>query len=332
MTDALLEVRNLTVRFADEPPAVDEVAFSVPRGASVAVVGESGSGKSALALALLRLLQAPGRVTAGEAWFDGTDLMALPESEMRRFRGAGLGLVSSERTLALSPVHTVGWHVTAPLRFRERSSVAALREHAIELLRKVEMPAPAEHVDAYPHQLSFGMRQRVSLAMALAARPRLLIADEPTTRLDPPLAAQIVDLFRRLVREQETTSLLLMTNELGLACELASELVLLHRGRVVEVGPTSSVCSAPQHPYTRMLLEGAPRARARLATLALERPAPPAGGCRFSQRCPLRNSDPARFPRCELSEPTLEPEAARHRARCFYPSLLPEPHLHAATE
>jgi peptide/nickel transport system ATP-binding protein len=329
ITDPILSVRHLTTSFASQAPVVDDVSFDVPRHGTVAVVGENGSGKSVLGLSLLRLVPEPGRITRGEVLFDGRDLLGLSEAEMQRVRGAGIAMVSQEQTMALSPVHTVGWHVTAALRFRQRLSARVAHERAIELLGHVELPAPQEHVDAYPHQLSRGMQKRVLIAMALAAKPRLLIADEPTTLLDPPIQAQILDLFRRLTQEG-STSLVFITNDLGVVLDIASEVVVMHQGQVVEVGSVASVFSEPQHPYTRLLLESVPELNPEASPPVSSSPQPstpidhtlPPGGCRFAARCPLRASDPRRFPRCTSAEPGLEPEAAHHRSRCFYPTLL----------
>jgi peptide/nickel transport system ATP-binding protein len=329
IADPILRVRHLTTSFAAQPPVVDDVSFDVPRHSTLAIVGENGSGKSVLGLSLMRLVPEPGRVTRGEVLFDGRDLLGLSEPEMQRVRGAGISMVSQEQTMALSPVHTVGWHVTAALRFRQRLSRREARERAIELLRHVELPAPESHVDAYPHQLSRGMQKRVLIAMALAAKPRLLIADEPTTLLDPPIQAQILDLFRRLTQEG-ATSLVFITNDLGVVLDIASEIVVMYQGQVVEVGSVASVFNDPQHPYTRVLLESTPELNPEASPPVSSSPHPsspvidagPSGGCRFAARCPLRASDPARFPRCTSAEPELEPAAAHHRSRCFYPNLL----------
>jgi peptide/nickel transport system ATP-binding protein len=328
IADPILRVRHLTTSFAGGPAVVDDVSFDVPRHSTLAIVGENGSGKSMLGLSLMRLLPEPGRITAGEVLFEGRDLVALPEREMQRVRGAGISMVSQEQTMALSPVHTVGWHVTAALRFRRRLSTRVARALAIELLGHVELPAPEEHVDAYPHQLSRGMQKRVLIAMALAAKPRLLIADEPTTLLDPPIQAQILDLFRRLTQEG-STSVVFITNDLGVVLDIASEIVVMYKGQVVEVGSVASVFNEPQHPYTRLLLESVPELNPEASPPVSSSPHPatvgmdaPAGsGCRFASRCPQRASDRARFPRCTTAEPTLEPEAAHHRSRCFYPSF-----------
>ncbi len=328
ITDPILRVRQLSTRFGEGPPVVDAVSFDVPRHSTLAIVGENGSGKSVLGLSLMRLVPEPGRITSGQVLFEERDLLALSEREMQRVRGAGISMVSQEQTMALSPVHTVGWHVTAALRFRQRLSARVARERAVELLGDVELPAPEAHVDAYPHQLSRGMQKRVLIAMALAAKPRLLIADEPTTLLDPPIQAQILDLFRRLTQEG-STSVVFITNDLGVVLDIASEIVVMYKGRVVEVGSVASVFKEPQHPYTRLLLEsvpeltpeGSPRISSPPRSSTPGQDAAMGFGCRFAARCPLRASDPARFPRCTSAEPELQPEAAHHRSRCFYPAF-----------
>jgi oligopeptide/dipeptide ABC transporter ATP-binding protein len=326
IADPILQVRHLTTSFASHAPVVDDVSFDVPRHSTLAIVGENGSGKSVLGLSLMRLVPEPGRVTRGEVLFDGRDLLALSEPHMQRVRGAGMAMISQEQTMALSPVHTIGWHVTAALRFRQRLSARLARERAIELLGHVELPAPESHVDAYPYQLSRGMQKRVLIAMALAAKPRLLIADEPTTLLDPPIQAQILDLFRRLTQEG-STSVIFITNDLGVVLDIASEVVVMHKGQVVEIGSVTSVFNDPQHPYTRLLLESVPEVNPEASPPVSSSPHATlpdegrtlSGGCRFAARCPLRASDPASFPRCTSAEPALEPEAAHHRSRCFYP-------------
>jgi oligopeptide/dipeptide ABC transporter ATP-binding protein len=327
-SDPILEVRHLTTSFGAHAPVVDDVSFDVPRHGTVAIVGESGSGKSVLGLSLMRLVPEPGRISGGQVLFEGQDLLALTEQAMQRVRGAGISMVSQEQTMALSPVHTIGWHVTAALRFRQRLSARVARERALELLGNVELPAPEAHVDAYPHQLSRGMQKRVLMAMALAAKPRLLIADEPTTLLDPPIQAQILDLFRRLTQEG-STSLVFITNDLGVVLDIATQIVVMHRGQVVEIGSVASVFREPQHPYTRLLLESVPELDLEASPPVSSSPQPsvpldptlPAGGCRFAARCPLRASSPSRFPRCTSAEPGLGPIGAHHRSRCFYPTL-----------
>jgi oligopeptide/dipeptide ABC transporter ATP-binding protein len=328
ITDPILRVRHLTTRFAEQAPVVDDVSFDVPRHSTLAIVGENGSGKSVLGLSLMRLVPEPGHISGGEVLFEGRDLVTLSERQMQRVRGAGISMVSQEQTMALSPVHTVGWHVTAALRFRQRLSARVARERAIALLGDVELPAPEEHVDAYPHQLSRGMQKRVLIAMALAAKPRLLIADEPTSLLDPPIQAQILDLFRRLTQEG-STSVVFITNDLGVVLDIASEIVVMYKGRVVEIGSVASVFKEPQHPYTRLLLDSVPELDPEASPPVSSSPHPSAPtidtsastGCRFAGRCELRASDPARFPRCTSAEPGLEPEGAHHRSRCFYPSF-----------
>lgn len=273
MDDAapLLSVRQLVAAFpqaaASEAgrPALNEVSFDVRRGGVLGVVGESGSGKSLTALSILRLLPATARVVRGQISFQGQDLLTLSEQEMQRVRGHQISMVFQEPATALSPVHTVGWHLATALRAVGRLGPArwlgraerAARSRSIELLARVELPDPERLLDTYPHHLSAGMRRRVLIALALAGQPALLIADEPTTGLDGPIQAQILDLFARLTREAGLT-ILFITHDLCALSELATEIVVLHEGRVVEAGSAARVLCLPRHPYTRALLEEVP--------------------------------------------------------------------------
>jgi ABC-type dipeptide/oligopeptide/nickel transport system ATPase component len=360
--EPLLSVRQLSTRFdAAARPAVDHVSFDVPRRSIVGLVGDSGSGKSLTALSILRLLPPDAHSIGGEVWFRGRDLLLASEGELRALRGRGIAMIFQEPRAALSAVHTVGWQLAMALRASGQLARVGLleslrragRARARELLERVELPEPERMLELYPHQLSAGMRRRVMIALALACRPSLLIADEPTTGLDAPIQAQILDLFLRLVQgegpEDEGRSVIFITHDLCVAAEVASEIVVLYAGQVVEAGPTRSVLGAPQHPYTLSLLQnipghdfrqdvaGAPRreeeragaAAGQLPTDAEGRSArageaPGPGepqGCRFAPYCPVLRSDPGRFVRCSAESPLLAPAEARHRARCFYPRL-----------
>ena len=347
--EPLLSVRQLSTCFEDpaaldkgaaRTAALDAVSFDIPRGSIVALVGDSGSGKSLTALSILGLLPPAARVTGGQVLFQGRDLLAAGEAERRRLRGRGMGMIFQEPATALSPVHSVGWQLAlalrtggklGPLGALQRTSRVG-RGPARELLARVELPEPERLLDLYPHQLSAGMRRRVMIALALAQSPALLIADEPTTGLDAPIQAQVLDLLSRLVsaREEDTPhGVLFITHDLCVAAEVASEIVVLYSGQVVEAGPVRSVLGRPQHPYTIGLLEHIP-GHGFASPPSSSRPAPrltraPSGGaetgCRFAERCPRRQSDPERFLRCAAESPELEPAEARHRSRCFYPRL-----------
>ena len=337
--EPLLSVRHLVTRFVSDEqqpltrPGVDDVSFDVGEGRVLAMVGQGGSGKSLTALSILRLLPPEARIAGGQVLFQGRDLTTLPEAEMRRVRGRDIAMVFQEPATALSPVHTVGWQlataVAASGRVRRRLlSLDAwkLRALAGELLAKVELPEPERILDSYPHQLSAGMRRRVMLALALSGQPRLLIADEPTIGLDTTIQAQILDLLARIARD-DGMSVLLITHDLCAVAELASDVVVMYAGHVVEAAPAHSLFEQPQHPYTRLLLESALRLAGpnRGASPPRLGPRPgepnPSAACRFAEACPVRAAAPQEHPRCTEEPPALEPPEARHRSRCFYPTL-----------
>ena len=260
MSEPLLRVEHLTTVF-DTPTApvvaVDDVSFEIHKGETLGLVGESGSGKSVTAFSIVRLVQAPGRITAGRVWFQGRDLLPLSDEEIRKVRGAGIGFVFQEPMAALNPVMRVGMQVAESLVVHGLSTKRDARQRAIELLRAVHIREPEKRVDEYPHQLSGGMQQRVMLAMALACRPPLVIADEPTTALDVTVQAQILDLLRELKREFDL-SLLLITHDLGVIAETADRVAVMYRGRIVEQGTVREILRAPKHSYTRQLLAATP--------------------------------------------------------------------------
>ena len=260
MAESLLDVEHLTVTFQHPQgpvTAVDDVSFSIAKGETLGLVGESGSGKSVTATAILRLLPPGGRVTAGTVRFEGSDLLTLPESRMRAVRGAGISLIFQEPMTALNPVMRVGDQIAEALTVHEQAGTREARAKAIELLEAVRIPDPARRVQDYPHQLSGGMRQRVMIAIALACRPPLVIADEPTTALDVTIQAQVLDLLRDL-RARFDLSLLLITHDFGVIAEMADRVAVMHRGRLVEQGPVREILRQPQHAYTRGLLAAIP--------------------------------------------------------------------------
>jgi ABC-type dipeptide/oligopeptide/nickel transport system ATPase component len=258
--EPLLRVENLTTVFDAKPApvvAVNDVSFEIRKGETLGLVGESGSGKSVTAFSIIRLVQEPGRITGGKMFFQGQDLLALSEDEMRRVRGAGIGFVFQEPMAALNPVMRVGAHIAEALTVHGLASRSDARARAIELLRAVKIVDPEKRVDDYPHQLSGGMRQRVMMAIAIACKPPLVIADEPTTALDVTVQAQILDLLREMKREFDL-SLLLITHDFGVIAETADRVAVMYRGRIVEQGPVRDIFRNPQHPYTKGLLASIP--------------------------------------------------------------------------
>src|SRR5215204_1236279 len=258
--ETLLAVQNLKTVFntrSSQLIAVNDVSFEIRKGETLGLVGESGSGKSVTAFSIIRLVQEPGRVVAGKVFFQGRDLLTLPEAEMRPIRGAGIGFVFQEPMAALNPVMRVGAHIAEALIVHGLASRRDARSRAIDLLRAVKIVEPEKRVDDYPHQLSGGMRQRVMMAIALACKPPLVIADEPTTALDVTVQAQVLDLLREMKREFDL-SLLLITHDFGVIAETADRVAVMYRGRIVEQGAVRDIFRNPQHPYTRGLLASIP--------------------------------------------------------------------------
>ena len=259
MTAPLLEVDHLTVSFAgaDGGPAVDDVSFAIAGGETLGVVGESGSGKSVTALAILRLLPPQGRIVGGAVRFQGRNLLDLPEREMRAVRGAGISLIFQEPMTALNPVMRVGDQIAEALSVHGVASGRGAHARAVELLDAVRIPDAARRARDYPHQLSGGMRQRVVIAIALACRPPLVIADEPTTALDVTIQAQVLDLLREL-KVRYDLSLLLITHDFGVIAAMADRVAVMLKGRVVEQGPVRQILRSPEHEYTRSLIAAIP--------------------------------------------------------------------------
>src|SRR6185369_16837774 len=255
----LLDVQHLSVTFGGATPAVDDISFSIARGETLGLVGESGSGKSVTAFSILRILQSPGRIVGGRVMFDGRDLLTLTEGEMREVRGAGISLIFQEPMTALNPVMRVGDQIAEALLVHRKASRAEARTRAVELLEAVKMPEAPQRVHDYPHQLSGGMRQRVMIAIALACRPPLVIADEPTTALDVTIQAQVLELLREL-KGRYNLALLLITHDFGVIAEMADQVAVMYKGRIVEHGSVRDVLRRPSHDYTRNLLAAVPGA------------------------------------------------------------------------
>jgi peptide/nickel transport system ATP-binding protein len=256
----LLDVQHLSVTFGGPSLAVDDVSFTLAPGETLGLVGESGSGKSVTAFSILRLLQAPGRVNGGRVMFQGRDLLTLTESEMREVRGAGISLIFQEPMTALNPVLRVGDQIAEALLVHERGTRPEARARAVELLESVKIADAQRCVRDYPHQLSGGMRQRVMIAIALACRPPLVIADEPTTALDVTIQAQVLELLREL-QARYNLALLLITHDFGVIAEMADRVAVMYKGRLVEEGSVRDVLRQPSHEYTRNLLAAVPGAR-----------------------------------------------------------------------
>jgi peptide/nickel transport system ATP-binding protein len=319
----LLSVANLTTTFATsrgEIAAIDDVSFSLEEGEILGIVGESGSGKSVTALTIMGLLPVPpARVAAGEVRFADQVLTRLPETAMRRIRGAGIAMVFQEPMTSLNPVFTIGEQVMETIRAHERLSQRALYTRSLEMLERVGIPSAARRMSDYPHQLSGGQRQRVMLAIALACRPRLLIADEPTTALDVTIQAQILDLIMDQ-RDASGMAIIIITHNMGVVAETADRVLVMYAGRIVEEAPVSRLFDHPLHPYTRGLLECVPsleQDHERLVAIqgTLPDPAHRPRGCRFAPRCRYA------LPACAAAVPPLAAFDAGHTAACI---RLPE--------
>ena len=318
---AVLAVRDLRTVFPSEAgpvTTVDKVSFSLGSGETLAVVGESGSGKTMTFLSVLRLVPPPGRVTSGEVLFEGTDIATLSASAMRSIRGAGIAMVFQDPLTALNPVFTIGDQMLEVIRAHTGMGPRQARARALEVLERVHIPAPAQRIDDYPHQLSGGMRQRVLIAMAIALRPKVLIADEPTTALDVTVQAQILELLAEL-RSELGMGMVLITHDLGLVAKYADRVAVMYAGRVVETSPMARGFGQSRHPYTRSLLRSIPRldvpADQPLTAIAGQPPdlARLPAGCAFEPRCFLGNGRED----CRNERPALSPTTSdRHLSAC----------------
>ena len=316
---AALEVEDLAVSFPGGPgervAVLDGVSFSIDAGEVLALVGESGSGKSMTALGCMRLVPKPGRIDRGRVALEGRELLPLPVPAMRNVRGSGISMIFQEPMTSLSPVTPVGAQVVEAIRLHEKVSAKAGRARVIELFERVGIPDPADRFRAYPHQLSGGLKQRVMIAMALSTRPRVLIADEPTTALDVTIQAQILELMRELGQETGA-AILLITHDLGIVNELADRVAVMYGGRIVEEGSREVLLSGPRHPYTQGLLRSMPafaRPGERLEEIpgAVPPPSDWPAGCRFATRC-SRVLEP-----CAGTVPEVRTFADAHHVACF---------------
>lgn len=316
----ILQLNNLVTEFVTDEGrvrAVDGVSFSLNAGETLGIVGESGCGKSVTAQSIMRLLPQPmGQIVSGEILFQGQDLATLPLEQMRRIRGARIGMVFQEPMTALNPVHTIGRQLAEVLLLHKKISKHEALRQSVEMLDKVGIPSPDIRMGEFPHQLSGGMRQRVVIAMALACQPQLLIADEPTTALDVTIQAQILELIRDLQRDMGM-SVILITHDLGVIAETSKNVVVMYAGKVAEAGTVYEIFDRPSHPYTQGLLASIPRLdtppKAKLAIIPgmvpglLDLPK----GCRFENRCAHRRDG------CQVATPPMENMTDTHRLACY---------------
>jgi peptide/nickel transport system ATP-binding protein len=313
----LAEVRDLSVRFVTREAtvhAVNGVSFTVEPGKVLCILGESGSGKSVTLRALMRLLPPRRTRIEGEVRIDGQDVLAMPPRALRDLRGGLVAMIFQEPMTALDPVYTIGRQIVEAVRRHTGCGPNVARERALELLELVRIPSPARRLDAYPHELSGGLRQRAMIAMALSCNPRLLLADEPTTALDATVQVQVLILLRRLQRELGM-GMIFVTHDLGVAAEIADTIAVMYAGRIVESGPVAQILSAPAHPYTAGLLASTVHGQPRDRDIDAIPGSPPdlrrlPQGCSFAPRCPRRMAD------CRIIVPQPRIPALGHMAAC----------------
>jgi peptide/nickel transport system ATP-binding protein/oligopeptide transport system ATP-binding protein len=318
----LIQVKNLRTSFftpEGEVRAIDGVSFEIAEGKTLGLVGESGCGKSVTSLSIMRLIPSPpGKIVGGEIIYRGRDLLKLNNEEMRKIRGNEISMIFQEPMTSLNPVFTVGNQIGEAIRLHQGLGKKETRQKTIDMLRLVKIADPESRVDAYPHQLSGGMRQRVMIAMALSCNPSLLIADEPTTALDVTIQAQILELMKEL-QQKFGMALLLITHDLGVVAEQANEVAIMYAGKIVERATVQAIFAQPFHPYTVGLLNSLPGARGkkkkRLAAIPGVVPSPlhlPTG-CRFRDRCPKAQGV------CADAEPPLVEKESGHWVACYFP-------------
>ncbi|PWW81353.1 peptide ABC transporter ATP-binding protein [Prosthecochloris marina] len=317
--EKILEVKNLKTYYSTDngtARAVDGVSFSLGRNRTLGIVGESGCGKSVTALSIMRLVpMPPGYFAGGEIFWKGSDLLKISEDEMRKLRGNEIAMIFQEPMSSLNPVYTCGNQIVEQILLHQDLSGKEAKGLAVEMLRHVGIPNPSERFEAYPHELSGGMRQRVMIAMALSCNPALLIADEPTTALDVTVQAQILELIGKL-QADTGMSVILITHDFGVIAELCEDVLVMYASKVVEEGRVSQIFSDPLHPYTKGLLKSIPRIGSKQQRLnVIEGNVPSAtrlpDGCRFANRCPLADE------LCRKVEPQLEEYNPGHKAACW---------------
>ncbi|MCC7271568.1 MAG: ABC transporter ATP-binding protein [Alphaproteobacteria bacterium] len=316
--EPLLRVDGLRVEFPGRRGtlvAVDDVSFDIAPGEVLGVVGESGAGKSMTGSAIIGLLEPPGRIAGGSISLDGRRIDNLPYEEMRRIRGKHIGAIFQDPLTSLNPLYSVGRQLVETITTHSDISEKAARDRALALLQEVGIPAPERRIDQYPHQFSGGMRQRVVIALALCANPRLIVADEPTTALDVSIQAQIIALLKRLCREHGT-AVMLVTHDMGVIAETADRVAVMYAGRIAEIGPVRDVIKNPRHPYTVGLMGSIPRMghdAERLTQIdgSMPRLTEIPAGCAFNPRCPYV------FDRCRVERPDRMAVAPFHEAACW---------------
>ncbi len=317
MTPPVLEVKNLRIEFPTRRgvlTAVDDVSFSIAPGEVLGVVGESGAGKSLTGAAIIGLLEPPGRIASGEILLNGKRIDNLPYEALRKIRGREIGAIFQDPLTSLNPLYTIGRQLVETIQTHLDLDATAARDRAVKLLDEVGIPAARERIEHYPHQFSGGMRQRVVIALALAAEPKVIIADEPTTALDVSIQAQIITLLKRLCRDHGT-AVMLVTHDMGVIAETADRVAVMYAGRIAEIGPVADVIHKPQHPYTIGLMGSIPQFETQLERLiqidgAMPRLDSIPKGCAFNPRCTKV------FDMCKTSRPELM-EAASSRAACW---------------
>ena len=319
----LIQVKDLRTSFftpEGEVRAIDGVSFAIDEGKTLGLVGESGCGKSVTSLSIMRLIASPpGKIVGGEIFYRGRDLLRLDNEEMRKIRGNEISMIFQEPMTSLNPVFTVGNQIGEAIKLHQGLGKKETRAKTIEMLRLVKIADPGSRVDAYPHQLSGGMRQRVMIAMALSCNPSLLIADEPTTALDVTIQAQILELIKELQQKIGGMALLLITHDLGVVAEQADDVAIMYAGKIVEKAATPAIFARPLHPYTAGLLHSLPGAsgakKKRLDAIPGMVPSPLnlPSGCRFRDRCPKAAGI------CAEGEPLLVEKEPGHAVACHFP-------------
>jgi oligopeptide/dipeptide ABC transporter ATP-binding protein len=318
MAGALLRVENLVTTFnaaEGKLSAVRGVSFSLHKGETLCIVGESGCGKSITSLSIMGLLPSNGEISSGAIYFEGTDLTKLSKEELRRIRGNKISMIFQEPMTALNPVFTIGYQIREPLMLHQKLSKREAHERGIELLKQVGIPFPEKRMKQYPHELSGGMRQRVMIAMALACRPSLLIADEPTTALDVTIQAQILDLINEL-KEKLNMGVIMITHDMGVVAEMADRVMVMYAGEKVEEGDVASIFANPRHPYTKGLLKSVPNIDDEQYELepipgTLPNLNEKIEGCRFHPRCPFATE------KCRTQSPPEFKVKEGHYVRCW---------------
>lgn len=322
MSEELLRINNLSTEFKTEHgvfSAVSGINLTINKGEVLCIVGESGSGKTVASLSLMQLLPAAGKITSGEIWFEGRDLLKVKKKDMIQYRGNSIAMIFQDPMMALDPVYSCGSQIIEAIRIHEKMSYASAYKKALELLGHVGIAHPERCMEAYPHELSGGMCQRISIAMALSCNPKLLIADEPTTALDVTVQAQILDLLKK-IRDELNMSIMLITHDLGVVAEMADKVAVMYAGKIMEEGDVRSIFHHPQHPYTQGLIRSIPQLNQKNEKLYSISGAVPSissmpSGCRFHPRCP----DAVEM--CKEREPDMLQGVGGSLVRCWKPDM-----------